>query len=40
MMCTIIQTPTFEADARAIWTDIEQDAFIVWLAANPEVGYL
>src|SRR5690554_2019063 len=37
-MLTIIETPTFEADARKIWTEEERGAFFAWLAANFEVG--
>lgn len=37
-MFTIIETPTFEADARKIWTEEERNAFFAWLAANPEIG--
>jgi len=38
VMFTIIETPTFEADARKIWTEEERNAFFAWLAANPEIG--
>ncbi|WP_417528887.1 transcriptional regulator [Marinomonas shanghaiensis] len=38
MMFTIIETPTFEADARKIWTEEERSSFFAWLAANPEIG--
>jgi hypothetical protein len=37
-MFTIIETPTFEADANKIWTEEERNAFFAWLAANPEIG--
>ncbi|SHK13796.1 mRNA-degrading endonuclease RelE, toxin component of the RelBE toxin-antitoxin system [Marinobacter antarcticus] len=37
-MFTIIETPTFEADARKIWPEEERSAFFAWLAANPEIG--
>jgi hypothetical protein len=37
-MFTIIETPTFEADARKIWTEAERNSFFAWLAANPEIG--
>ena len=37
-MFTIIETPTFEADARKIWTEEERSAFFAWLAASPEIG--
>lgn len=38
VMFTIIETPTFEADARKIWTEEERSAFFAWLAASPEIG--
>lgn len=40
IMFTIIETPTFAADARKIWTEEEQGSFFAWLAANPEIGDL
>lgn len=32
-MYTIIETPTFEADANKIWNEEERNAFFAWLAA-------
>ncbi len=37
-MLAIIETPTFEEDARKIWTEEERGAFCAWLATNPEAG--
>ena len=37
-MYTIIETPTFQEDARELWSELERGAFCAWLAANPEVG--
>ncbi len=37
-MYTIIETPTFQEDARRIWSEQERGAFCAWLAANPEAG--
>lgn len=37
-MYTIIETPTFQEDARKIWSEQERGAFCAWLAANPEAG--
>jgi hypothetical protein len=37
-MFTIIETPIFRKYAVEIWTDTEREAFIDWLAANPEAG--
>lgn len=36
---TIIETATFEADARKIWTEEERSAFFAWLA-NGEIWLL
>ena len=35
---TAIETPTFQEDARRIWSEQERGAFCAWLAANPEAG--
>jgi hypothetical protein len=37
-MYTIIETPTFQDDAKRIWTEEERGAFCAWLAVNPEAG--
>jgi hypothetical protein len=37
-MFTVIETPIFRKYAVEIWTDTEREAFIAWLAANPEAG--
>ena len=37
-MYTIIETPTFENDAKKIWAEDERASFCAWLASNPEVG--
>ena len=37
-MLTVIETPEFTASAAAIWSDAEREAFIVWIAANPDAG--
>jgi len=37
-MYTIIETPTFAADAKKLWNEEERGAFCVWLAAHPEMG--
>jgi hypothetical protein len=37
-MHTIIETPTFEQDARKLWSEEERGAFCAWIAANPEAG--
>lgn len=37
-MHTIIETVTFQEDARKIWSEEERGAFCAWLAVNPEAG--
>jgi len=37
-MYTIVETPTFQDDARKIWSEQERGAFCTWLAVNPEGG--
>ncbi|NOQ13418.1 MAG: transcriptional regulator [Methyloprofundus sp.] len=37
-MYTIIETPTFQEDAKKIWSEEERGAFCAWVAANPNIG--
>lgn len=37
-MYTIIETPIFTEDAKALWTEGERGTFCAWLAANPDGG--
>ena len=37
-MLTIVETPTFVADADQIWAEEERLELFAWLAANPEAG--
>lgn len=37
-MYTIVETPTFVADAKDLWSEEERGAFCGWLATNPEAG--
>lgn len=37
-MFTVIETPTFQKQAAAIWSQDEVHAFIDWIADNAEVG--
>ena len=37
-MYTIVETPTFQEDARKIWSEQERGAFCAWIAVNPEAG--
>jgi hypothetical protein len=35
---TVIETPTFQKQADAIWTTLEREAFIDFIAENPDAG--
>jgi hypothetical protein len=35
---TVIETPTFQKQADAIWTTQEREAFIDFIAENPDAG--
>lgn len=37
-MYTVIETPTFTADADDLWSIEERGAFCAWISANPEAG--
>lgn len=37
-MRTVIETPTFQKQADALWTAREREAFIDFIAENPDVG--
>jgi hypothetical protein len=37
-MLTIVETPTFVADADQIWSEEDRLEFFAWIAANPESG--
>jgi mRNA-degrading endonuclease RelE of RelBE toxin-antitoxin system len=37
-MWTVIETPVFSRYATDIWTDDELEAFVDWIASNPEAG--
>ncbi len=37
-MYTVIETPTFAADAETLWSEEERMAFTVWIAAHPLAG--
>ena len=39
-MFTVKETPYFQAQAAAIWSDDERGEFIDWIAANPQAGDL
>jgi len=37
-MYTIVETPTFVAEAARLWSDDERLEFFAWIAENPEAG--
>lgn len=37
-MRTVVETPTFQKQADAIWTAQEREAFIDFIAENPDAG--
>ena len=37
-MHTVVETAEFQKQARAVWNDSEREAFIDWIAANPDAG--
>ncbi len=37
-MLTVIETPMFQRYAASVWGDDEREAFIDWIAQNPEAG--
>ena len=37
-MYTLVETPTFVADANKLWSEDERLEFFSWLAFNPEAG--
>jgi len=38
IMKTVIETPTFQKQAEAIWTEDERLTFISWISQNPLAG--
>ncbi|MFA7095377.1 MAG: transcriptional regulator [Gammaproteobacteria bacterium] len=37
-MYTVVETPTFAADAAELWSEEDRGAFCAFLAANPQAG--
>ncbi|MCL2659239.1 MAG: hypothetical protein FWD64_01790 [Acidobacteriaceae bacterium] len=37
-MRTVVETPAFQKQAEAVWSQEERYAFIDWIAANPDAG--
>ena len=39
-MRTVAETPVFIKFATEVWSSMEREAFVSWIAANPEAGKL
>jgi hypothetical protein len=37
-LITVAETPVFVRQAKEVWTDDEHDAFVLYIAGNPEAG--
>ena len=37
-MFTVVETPTFSKLSADYWSEEEREAFVSWIAANPEAG--
>lgn len=37
-MCTVVETPTFQKQADAAWSEDERFSFISWIAEHPDAG--
>jgi len=37
-MRTVVELPTFQKQAACLWSNDEREAFIDWIAANPDAG--
>ena len=37
-MYTVVETIEFSAQAAELWSDLEREDFVCWIAANPEAG--
>jgi mRNA-degrading endonuclease RelE of RelBE toxin-antitoxin system len=37
-MRTVIETPDFEREAARFWDESEHEAFVAWIAQNPDAG--
>lgn len=37
-MRTVIETPSFQKQADSVWSNNEREAFIDWIAQNPDAG--
>ena len=37
-MYSVIETLQFQAQADRIWSEVEREAFVDWIAANPLAG--
>lgn len=37
-MYTVVETTEFRAQAAKLWSDVEREDFVCWIAASPEAG--
>jgi mRNA-degrading endonuclease RelE of RelBE toxin-antitoxin system len=37
-MHTVVETAEFQKQAKAVWSNSEREAFIDWIAENPDAG--
>ena len=40
MLCTVVETPTFQKQAETLWSEDEHLDFIEWIASHPLAGDL
>lgn len=37
-MRTVVETAEFQKQAKTVWSEVEREAFIDWIAVNPDAG--
>lgn len=37
-MRTVVETVEFQKQAKTVWSEVEREAFIDWIAVNPDAG--
>jgi hypothetical protein len=35
---TVVETVEFQKQAKTVWSEVEREAFIDWIAVNPDAG--
>jgi len=35
---TVVETAEFQKQAKTVWSEVEREAFIDWIAVNPDAG--